>query len=71
MKKLWKVKVNRLGWDIPKTLYAESREAAAELAAMFPASDPVKYAGQYDEAKAQELTEWSKTIAAPDETPQI
>ena len=55
--KLWEVRVNRLGWDSPKTLYATSRKAAEELAAAFPAHDNIRYAGQFGRERALELTE--------------
>lgn len=55
MKKLWKVTVNQWGWDRPKTLYAESREDAEKTAEKYPASDPVEYAGVFNDLKADFL----------------
>ena len=57
MKKLWKVEVNNWGWDEPCVLYAESREAAKEIANKYPVSDDVRYAGNFTEANACELLE--------------
>ena len=55
--KLWSVKVNNWGWDSARTLYAESKEAAAKMAAEFPAADRVKYAGNFREETAAEMLE--------------
>lgn len=51
--KLWKVTVNNFGWNSAKTLYAESKEAAASLAAKYPAADRISYAGNFSDAKAK------------------
>lgn len=53
--KLWKVTVNQWGWDSPKTYYAKSREAAEKTGSKYPASDSVKYAGNYSDEKAEWL----------------
>ena len=53
--KLWEVTVNQWGWDRPKTFYAPSRADAQKIADKYPASDPVKYAGNYSDDKAQWL----------------
>lgn len=53
--KLWKVTVNQWGWDSPKTYYAKSREEAEKIGSKYPASDAVKYAGNYSDEKAEWL----------------
>lgn len=60
--KLWSVKVRNWGWYDAKTLYAESREAAAEMAADFDAYDRVKYAGNFLDENAEEMLENTKYI---------
>lgn len=55
MKKLWEVTVNQWGWGSPKTYYAASRDEAEVIAAKYPASDPVKYSGNYADNKAEWL----------------
>ena len=55
MKKLWSVKVNDWGWSSPKTIYADSRAAAEQIASRYPASDPVQYAGNFSAARADRL----------------
>lgn len=61
--KLWKVTVNNIGWNCPQTFYAESRIACEEIARKFPASDPVKYAGNFRKENAEELLElWMKEV---------
>ena len=55
MKKLWKVKVNNIGWYNPQTLYAGSREEAEDLAAKQDAADKVKYAGYFTDENADRL----------------
>lgn len=55
MKKLWKVAVNNWGWNSPRTFYAESREAAAEIGEKFPASDGAEYAGNFTDENAAQL----------------
>lgn len=55
MKKLWSVKVNNWGWDSPKTIYADSRSTADQIASRHPASDPVQYAGNFSDARANHL----------------
>ena len=53
--KLWKVTVNQWGWDRPKTYYAKSRDDAEKIAKEYPASDAVKYAGNFSEDKSEWL----------------
>lgn len=53
--KLWKVRVNQWGWDSPKTYYAASRKDAEAIALKYPASDPVTYAGNFSQDKAEWL----------------
>lgn len=60
--KLWSVKVRNWGWYDAKTLYAESRKEAAEMAADFDAYDRVKYAGNFLEETAAELLEYTNYI---------
>lgn len=55
MKKLWKVVVNQFGWDRPKAYYATSKKDAVAIAEKYPASDPVEYAGNYSDDKAEWL----------------
>lgn len=55
MKKLWSVKVNDWGWSSPKTIYADSRAAAEQIASRHPASDPVRYAGNFTDDRAARL----------------
>lgn len=55
MKKLWEVTVNQWGWDSPKTYYATSRKDAEAIAKKYPASDPVRYSGNYSDDKAEWL----------------
>lgn len=62
MKKLWCVTVNGWTWDRPRTFYAESREAAAEIAERFQAHDPVEYAGNFTDENAARLLEVYQTV---------
>ena len=55
MQKLYKVTVNDWGRSIPKIIYATSKETAEKIAARYPASDPVQYAGRYTDANAARL----------------
>ena len=55
MKKLWKVTVNRFGWNYPKTFYVNSRENAEKLSENYDCADPVLYAGNFTDDKAAEL----------------
>ena len=57
MTKLWKVTVNALGWDSPRTFYADSRATAEKIRSKFPASGPVEYAGNFNDENAEEYLE--------------
>ena len=56
MKKLYKVTVNNWGWDAARTLYFEDRDAAEAAHKAHPASDGVRYAGRFSDARADLLT---------------
>lgn len=56
MTKLWKVTVNNWGWDQAKVLYFESRQEAEQAYTAYPAADPVKYAGNFTDEHAEQLT---------------
>lgn len=49
MKKLWSVKVNNWGWDSPKTLYAESRSAAEQIAGNFSDANAARLLASADD----------------------
>lgn len=53
MKKLWKVKVRDWGWAESRTIYAESRKEAENIAWIFPAADRPEYAGNFTDKNAQ------------------
>lgn len=61
MVKLYKITVNNWGRSAPKTIYTTSKEAAEKIAARYPASDPVQYAGHYtDEHAAKVLAQYGE-----------
>ena len=64
--KLWKVTVNSWGWDQPRTLYFLDKAVASIFADRFPASDPVVYAGNYSEDKADVKLEYTESVLVPD-----
>ncbi len=65
MTKLWKIEVNNWGWDNPRTLYAKSREEAEKISKKFPAGGDVKYAGAFDNAKAEKLVKYTEQTLDP------